>query len=303
VERCCLLLRRIIIVGVGTTRAMADPARRPSSTSPAPISGQDPPDGLVAIDHHNTFQRDPLPSYPAPAPICRAAGSIGSQYPEPHRKSTLLLLSWLQNWPDQTYQQSWEPAHCAVRTSPTCPSTAAEFNQPHRLRWTVYFGRACLDHNLNSTNPADQFVRQADITSSNGRYMLALQPGRIYTLTTTRVRARARPHGRHGTTGRCGTATRSTPTFNSPASSTDRSSQHPSPPQTKQASYELRVTDTGTGTIAKRDTTATLATGTVSPLGLNGGTPSPSTCVAAPSPPGSTAAPSPAGRGGVGVGG
>jgi hypothetical protein len=43
-------------------------------------------------------------------------------------------------------------------------------------------------------------------------------------------------------------------------------------PQTKQASYELQVRDTGAWTIAKRDTTATvttLASGSATALGLN----------------------------------
>jgi hypothetical protein len=39
--------------------------------------------------------------------------------------------------------------------------------------------------NLNSTNPADQFARQADITPSGGRYSLTVQPGYQYTVTTT----------------------------------------------------------------------------------------------------------------------
>src|SRR5262249_28050831 len=39
--------------------------------------------------------------------------------------------------------------------------------------------------NLNSSNPANYFVRQADVTPSGGLYSLTLQPGRVYTLTTT----------------------------------------------------------------------------------------------------------------------
>jgi O-glycosyl hydrolase len=39
--------------------------------------------------------------------------------------------------------------------------------------------------NLNSTNPADSLVRQADITPSGGRYSLTVQPGYQYTVTTT----------------------------------------------------------------------------------------------------------------------
>ncbi|WP_433221209.1 ricin-type beta-trefoil lectin domain protein [Dactylosporangium sp. CS-047395] len=38
---------------------------------------------------------------------------------------------------------------------------------------------------MGSVNPADWFVRQADITPSGGAYSLTLQPGRIYTLSTT----------------------------------------------------------------------------------------------------------------------
>jgi O-glycosyl hydrolase len=39
--------------------------------------------------------------------------------------------------------------------------------------------------NLDSSNPADYFVKQADVTPSSGSYSLTLQPGRVYTLTTT----------------------------------------------------------------------------------------------------------------------
>ncbi|MBB5827317.1 ricin-type beta-trefoil lectin domain protein [Micromonospora carbonacea] len=39
--------------------------------------------------------------------------------------------------------------------------------------------------NLNSNNTADHFVRGADITPSGGRYSLTVQPGRVYTITTT----------------------------------------------------------------------------------------------------------------------
>jgi ricin-type beta-trefoil lectin protein/glycosyl hydrolase family 59 (putative galactocerebrosidase) len=39
--------------------------------------------------------------------------------------------------------------------------------------------------NLNSSNPADYFVAQPDVTPSSGRYALTLQPGYVYTLTTT----------------------------------------------------------------------------------------------------------------------
>ncbi|MFI2667939.1 ricin-type beta-trefoil lectin domain protein [Micromonospora carbonacea] len=39
--------------------------------------------------------------------------------------------------------------------------------------------------NLNSNNTAEHFVRGADITPSGGRYSLTVQPGRVYTITTT----------------------------------------------------------------------------------------------------------------------
>ncbi|MFE9424827.1 ricin-type beta-trefoil lectin domain protein [Kitasatospora sp. NPDC006697] len=39
--------------------------------------------------------------------------------------------------------------------------------------------------NVNSANSADYFVKQADITPSNGGYSLTLQPGYVYTVTTT----------------------------------------------------------------------------------------------------------------------
>ncbi|GGN49972.1 galactosylceramidase [Streptomyces albiflavescens] len=38
--------------------------------------------------------------------------------------------------------------------------------------------------NLNSANPSDWFVRQADITPSGGTWSLTLQPGRIYSIST-----------------------------------------------------------------------------------------------------------------------
>ncbi|MBV9384744.1 MAG: ricin-type beta-trefoil lectin domain protein, partial [Streptosporangiaceae bacterium] len=39
--------------------------------------------------------------------------------------------------------------------------------------------------NLNSANPADYFVQQSPITPSGGSYSLTVQPGYVYTLTTT----------------------------------------------------------------------------------------------------------------------
>ncbi|MFI8458230.1 ricin-type beta-trefoil lectin domain protein [Kitasatospora sp. NPDC085464] len=38
---------------------------------------------------------------------------------------------------------------------------------------------------LHSTNPADWFVHQQDVTPAHGSYTLTLQPGRVYTVTTT----------------------------------------------------------------------------------------------------------------------
>ncbi|MFD8756985.1 ricin-type beta-trefoil lectin domain protein [Kitasatospora sp. NPDC059577] len=38
---------------------------------------------------------------------------------------------------------------------------------------------------LDSTDPADWFVHQQDITPAHGSYTLTLQPGRVYTVTTT----------------------------------------------------------------------------------------------------------------------
>ncbi|WP_075018030.1 ricin-type beta-trefoil lectin domain protein [Actinacidiphila rubida] len=38
---------------------------------------------------------------------------------------------------------------------------------------------------VNSANPADYFVHTADITPSGGSFSLTVQPGRVYTLTTT----------------------------------------------------------------------------------------------------------------------
>ncbi|MEU1753035.1 ricin-type beta-trefoil lectin domain protein [Micromonospora matsumotoense] len=39
--------------------------------------------------------------------------------------------------------------------------------------------------NLNSNNTADHFVRNADVTPSGGAYSLTVQPGHLYTITTT----------------------------------------------------------------------------------------------------------------------
>ena len=43
----------------------------------------------------------------------------------------------------------------------------------------------CSSDLLDSQNPADYFVHSQDITPSNGTYSLTLQPGYIYTVTTT----------------------------------------------------------------------------------------------------------------------
>ncbi len=39
--------------------------------------------------------------------------------------------------------------------------------------------------NLNSSNPADYFVHSEDVTPSGGSFSVTVQPGRVYTLTTT----------------------------------------------------------------------------------------------------------------------
>jgi Glycosyl hydrolase family 59/Ricin-type beta-trefoil lectin domain-like len=49
--------------------------------------------------------------------------------------------------------------------------------------------------NANSNNTADHFVRQADVTPSGGRYTLSLQPGRIYSITTTTGQGKATARG------------------------------------------------------------------------------------------------------------
>src|SRR5689334_4877554 len=38
---------------------------------------------------------------------------------------------------------------------------------------------------LRSNNPADHFVRRADLTPVNGTFSLTVQPGQVYSLTTT----------------------------------------------------------------------------------------------------------------------
>src|SRR4029453_10737666 len=39
--------------------------------------------------------------------------------------------------------------------------------------------------NVRSSNSADQFVRRSDITPANGSFSLTVQPGYVYSLTTT----------------------------------------------------------------------------------------------------------------------
>ncbi|WP_228122264.1 ricin-type beta-trefoil lectin domain protein [Saccharothrix syringae] len=49
--------------------------------------------------------------------------------------------------------------------------------------------------NMNSNNPADHFVRTADITPSGGRFSLTAQPGYLYSITTTTGQGRATATG------------------------------------------------------------------------------------------------------------
>lgn len=48
---------------------------------------------------------------------------------------------------------------------------------------------------LNSDDPADWFVRQADVTPTNGTFSLTLQPGRIYSVSTTTGQAKGTAAG------------------------------------------------------------------------------------------------------------
>ncbi|MFD8496718.1 ricin-type beta-trefoil lectin domain protein [Amycolatopsis sp. NPDC059657] len=50
--------------------------------------------------------------------------------------------------------------------------------------------------NLNSANPADHFVRASDITPTAGGYSLTVQPGRVYTVTTTTGQGKGTAAGR-----------------------------------------------------------------------------------------------------------
>jgi hypothetical protein len=52
--------------------------------------------------------------------------------------------------------------------------------------------------NVNSNNTADHFVRQADVTPSGGRYTLTLQPGRVYSITTTTGQGKGTARGPAG---------------------------------------------------------------------------------------------------------
>jgi hypothetical protein len=51
---------------------------------------------------------------------------------------------------------------------------------------------------LKSNNTADHFVRQPDVTPSGGRYTLTLQPGRVYSVTTTTGQGKGTAHGPAG---------------------------------------------------------------------------------------------------------
>ena len=193
--------------------------------------------------------------------------------------------------------------------------------------------------NLNSANASDYFVRQADITPSAGHYTLTLQPGRIYTLTTTTGQGKSSatspargnlslPYRDNFDAYPVGALPRYTedmqgsfevrPCLDGRAGQCLQQVAPAQPilwqggsdaytlvgdtawgdytvsvdvdlkqsgvvklvgrantqlrPQTKQASYELQVSDTGAWTIAKRDTTATVTTlagGSATALGLN----------------------------------
>jgi hypothetical protein len=61
---------------------------------------------------------------------------------------------------------------------------------PEQFTFTVAGGLATgavrvWSTNLNSSNPNDYLVRGADLTPAGSTYTIALQPGRLYTLTTT----------------------------------------------------------------------------------------------------------------------
>src|SRR2546421_12460162 len=54
--------------------------------------------------------------------------------------------------------------------------------------------------NLNSSNASSYFLKQPDLTPSGGRYTLTLQPGFVYSLTTTTAQGKgtASSPGSHG---------------------------------------------------------------------------------------------------------
>src|SRR5207248_2897002 len=56
-------------------------------------------------------------------------------------------------------------------------------NQPWSGAYSV--GKDVWATNLNSNNSADFFVHSNDITPSGGAYSLTVQPGYLYTITTT----------------------------------------------------------------------------------------------------------------------
>jgi O-glycosyl hydrolase len=193
--------------------------------------------------------------------------------------------------------------------------------------------------NLNSTSSADYFVHQPDVTPSGGRYTLTLQPGFVYTLTTstgqgkgsatspashamplpyaetfdsypllTEAKYLADMQGafevRGCAGGRAGACVQQVApvkplewqgdsdayallgdtTWSNYTVSVDVNLQQPGTaeligrantqarPQSKQAGYYLQVADTGTWTLAKKDTSAvvtTLASGKTGALGLD----------------------------------
>jgi O-glycosyl hydrolase len=192
--------------------------------------------------------------------------------------------------------------------------------------------------NLRSNNGGDHFVKQADITPVSGGYSLTVQPGFVYTLTTTTGQGKgtATSPARHdlalpyrdtfdgypvntmakyvadmqgifevrgclnGRAGQClqqvvpkqpilwqggsdAFALAGDPAWRNYTVSIDVNLQQPGitklmgrantqkRPQSKQAGYELRVSDTGAWTLAKNDinaTLTTLASGTATALGL-----------------------------------
>jgi hypothetical protein len=192
---------------------------------------------------------------------------------------------------------------------------------------------------MGSSNPADYFVKQADITPSNGSYSLTLQPNRIYTVTTTTGQAKgtatspangalALPYSdnfdsyasrqqpkyfedmqgsyetRPCAAGRGGQCVQQVApiqpidwqddsdaftligdqSWSNYTVSTDVDMQQAGTvtllgraitqarPQSHQAAYQLRISNTGAWSVTKHttsDTSTTLASGTRAPLGLN----------------------------------